>query len=244
LDLSIENKALRQSKRRKPDFEELYIAVRDHEKKVYTDAQLQALPDFDSHSKEWEIRKHSCDRLFAYLLKKEKFLRILEVGCGNGWLSAKMAALPDCYVTGLDVNMAEISQANRVFKKPNLEFVYDAFNDNTFEKERFDIIVFAASLQYFPSVVSVLQQAVRILNRGGEIHIIDTPFYNPMEAARAAARCRSYYTDMGIPEMADYYFHHDISEFWGFNYRVLFNPAGLLNRLFKKDPFYWIAINK
>ena len=244
MDLSIQDKALKHSKPRKPDFEELYIAVREHEKKAYTDTQLQALPDFDSHSLEWEIRKHSSERLITYLIKKNRFLRILEVGCGNGWLSAKMAALPKSHVTGLDVNMAEISQANRVFKKPNLEFVYDAFNDNTFEKERFDIVVFAASLQYFPSVVAVLQQAVRILDRGGEIHIMDTPFYHPEEAAKAADRCRSYYNDMGIPEMADHYFHHSISEFWGFNYRILFNPASLFHRLFKKDPFYWIAINK
>jgi SAM-dependent methyltransferase len=244
LDTSIQNKAVKRSKPRNPDFEELYIAVREYEKKVYTDAQIQYLPDFSIHSKEWEIRKRSSGRLLSYLGKRRKFLRILEVGCGNGWLAAKMAGLPKTYVVGLDLNLAEINQANRVFKKPNLEFIYDSFTDNTFDKEKFDVVVFAASLQYFPSVVAVLRQAERVLNRGGEIHIIDTPFYDPEDAAKAAERCRNYYIDMGVPEMADHYFHHAISEFWGFDYRVLFNPANLLNRLFKKDPFYWVAIKK
>jgi 2-polyprenyl-3-methyl-5-hydroxy-6-metoxy-1,4-benzoquinol methylase len=244
LDISIQNKAIKRAKHRQQDFEELYTAVRQQENKTYTDAQLQSLPDFSIHSHEWEIRKQSSGRLLNYLGKKRKFLRILEVGCGNGWLSSKMAALPQTHVTGLDINHAEITQANRVFKSNNLEFIYDTFNDNTFDNERFDIIVFAAALQYFPSVVSVLRQAERLLNRGGEIHIIDTPFYDPDDAAVAATRCRDYYRDMGIPEMADHYFHHAVSEFWGFNYRVLFNPTSVFNRLFKKGPFYWIAIKK
>lgn len=244
MDISVQNKAIKRSKPRQPEFEELYFAVREQEKRIYTDVQLQTLPDFYIHSFEWDMRKNSSNRLLAYLGKKHKFLRILEVGCGNGWLSAKMAGLPKTYVTGLDINMVEINQASRVFRKPNLEFVYDSFNENTFDKERFDVVVFAASLQYFPSVVAVLRQAERILNRGGEIHILDTPFYDPDDAAMAAERCRSYYKDMGVPEMADHYFHHSISEFWGFDYRVLFNPTGWLNRLFKKDPFYWIAIKK
>jgi ubiquinone/menaquinone biosynthesis C-methylase UbiE len=244
LDIAIQNKGINRVKSRKPDFEELYCAVRESEKKVYTDLQLKGLPDFGTSSLEWEIRKHSADRLLAYLSKKRKFLRILEVGCGNGWLSSKMADLPKTYVTGLDINQAEINQASRVFRKVNLEFIYDSFNENTFDKEKFDIVVFAASLQYFPSVVAVLRQAESLLNRGGEIHIIDTPFYDPDGAAIAAERCRSYYKDMGIHAMADHYFHHDISEFWGFNYRVMFNPTSLLNRLFRKDPFYWVAISK
>lgn len=244
MNTSAQHRATGHQKPQMSGFEELYSAVRTYENKVYTDAQLALLPDVDINSKEWEVRRHSSNRLLAYLGKKRRFLKILEVGCGNGWLSAKMAALPKTYVVGLDLNMAEIRQAMRVFNKPNLDFTYDAFNENTFDKERFDVIVFAATLQYFPSVVSVLMLAERLLNRGGEIHIIDTPFYDADAAIIAAERCRSYYKDMGIPEMADHYFHHSISEFWGFNYKKLFDPTGLLNRLFKKDPFYWISIAK
>ncbi|MFD2873035.1 class I SAM-dependent methyltransferase [Mucilaginibacter ximonensis] len=244
MSISAQHKAITHQKPRIPDFEELYSAVRTYEQKMYTDAQLAALPDFSIHSKEWEIRRRSSNRLLTYLARKRRFLKILEVGCGNGWLSAKMAGLPKTYVTGLDVNMAEINQASRVFKIPNLDFTYDTFNENTFDKERFDVIVFAASLQYFSSVVSVLRQAERLLNRGGEIHIIDTPFYDADAAASAAERCRNYYKDMGIPEMADHYFHHSISEFWGFKYKIMFDPTSLLNRLFKKDPFYWVVITK
>ena len=227
------------------DFEDLYIAVRQQEKRIYTDEQLQLLPDIDHiYYDEWKIRKGSSERLTAYLEKKRRFLKILEVGCGNGWLSAKLSNIPNSRVTGLDINQLEIEQANRVFKKDNLEFIYDSFNDNTFDSEKFDVIVFAASLQYFPSVINVLKQALTILRTGGEVHIIDTPFYTPDDAEKADARSHKYYAALGIPEMAEHYFHHSISEFWGFKYDILFDPTSMFNRLFKKDPFYWVSIKK
>lgn len=227
------------------DFEELYIAVRQQEKRIYTDEQLQLLPDIDHvYYDEWKIRKRSSERLIEYLSKKHKFLRVLEVGCGNGWLSAKMSNIPDTQVIGLDINQLEIDQANRVFKKENLEFIYDSFNDNTFDRAKFDVIVFAASLQYFPSVINVMKQALDILRPGGEVHIIDTPFYTPDEAEKADERSHNYYAALGIPEMAEHYFHHSISEFWGFKYEVLFDPTSIFNMIFKKDPFYWVSIRK
>lgn len=227
------------------DFEDLYIAVRQQEKRIYTDEQLQLLPDIDHiYYDEWKIRKRSSERLTAYLAKKRRFLKILEVGCGNGWLSAKLSNIPNSRVTGLDINQLEIEQANRVFKKDNLEFIYDSFNDNTFDSEKFDVIVFAASLQYFPSVINVLKQALTILRAGGEVHIIDTPFYTPDDAEKADERSHKYYAALGIPEMAEHYFHHSISEFWGFKYDILFDPTSMFNRFFKKDPFYWIRIRK
>lgn len=230
-----------------PDFEELYMAVRQHERRVYADEQLLNLPEIDSlhaYCNEWKIRKRSAERLVAYLGRKHRKLRILEIGCGNGWLSAKMADIAQTEITGMDINQTEIEQAARVFRKPNLEFLYDTFNESTFENERFDVIVFAASLQYFPSVVNILKQALDILNDRGEIHILDTPFYDPLLVSEAYQRSRAYYNSMGFPEMADYYFHHSISEFWGFKYEVLFNPDNILNRLLKKDPFHWISIRK
>jgi ubiquinone/menaquinone biosynthesis C-methylase UbiE len=245
LNLPLKNIAKKHYQPLKPDFEDLYIAVRKQEKRIYTDEQLQLLPDIDHlYYDEWKIRKRSSERLITHLLKKKKRLKILEVGCGNGWLSAKLADILNTHVTGLDINQVEIDQANRVFKKENLEFIYDSFNDNTFENEKFDVIVFAASLQYFPSVVNVLKQSLAILRQGGEIHIIDTPFYNPEEAEMADERSCRYYSALGIPEMAEHYFHHSISEFWGFSYEILFNPTNVFNRLFKKDPFYWITIQK
>jgi len=230
----------------KTDFEELYLAVRQLERRVYTDDQLRTLPDIDSlhvHAAEWRIRKRSCLRLVNYLHKKNRSLRILEVGCGNGWLSAKLAEIPGADVIGLDINQTEINQANRVFVRDNLEFVYDVFNEDAFPDVKFDVIVFAASLQYFPSVKVILDQAVSQLSPGGEIHIMDTPFYKPGEIVRANARSYNYYNALGFPQMAEYYFHHSIDELSGLNHHILLNPGSILRLLDKRGPFHWITVN-
>ncbi len=228
------------------DFEDLYLAVRQQEKRVYNDEQLRMLPDIDPlhiHAAEWKIRKRSCMRLLLYLFKKHKSLRILEVGCGNGWLSSRLANIPGTLVTGLDINQVEINQACRVFDKENLDFVYDTFNEDTFQDEKFDVIVFAASLQYFPSVKDILEQALSQLNPDGEVHIMDTHFYKPEELNKAHARTLNYYNSLGYRQMAGHYFHHSINELSGLKHHILLNPDSVISLLGKKGPFHWITVN-
>jgi len=229
------------------DFEQLYLAIREYEGRVYTDADVACLPTVDASHKyynEWQVRKRSADRLVNHLQKKNKPLNILEVGCGNGWLAAKLADIPGAKVTGLDINRAEISQARRVFKKDNLQFVNDRIDGDMIRDMHFDVIVFAAVLPYFTSVQSILQTALDKLYPRGEIHITDTNFYHPGEVDGAIQRCADYYTEMGFPQMAELYYHHTLNVLKDFNYQVLFDPGNILNRLGKKEPFYWIRIKK
>ena len=65
------------------------------------------------------MRKISCDRLLRYIRKKDISPDVLEVGCGNGWLTAKIAGVTGGKVTGLDTNHLEIEQAKRVFGHMN-----------------------------------------------------------------------------------------------------------------------------
>lgn len=227
------------------DFGRLYLAIREREKRVYTDAEVSRLPDIDwlhPHYAEWQTRKRSASRLIDYLQKKQRPLNILEVGCGNGWLAAKMADIPGVKVTGMDINHIEINQAERVFKMDNLKFKHEPFHADSLRGELFDMIIFAAVLPYFASIKSTLKLALSHLKPGGELHILDTPFYTAEEAGPARERCIAYYNQMGFPEMSRQYFHHTIHALEGFNCRVLFNPRSLLNRLMKKDRFQWICI--
>ncbi|HET6768518.1 MAG TPA: hypothetical protein VFH08_14000, partial [Chitinophagaceae bacterium] len=70
------------------------MQLRKKEQRLYTDGEVRNLPQVPVthlHFKEWLVRKRSCDRLIKYLDKKNKRLHILEIGCGNGWLSAQLA---------------------------------------------------------------------------------------------------------------------------------------------------------
>ena len=75
-------------------FVDLYIALRNAEKRMYSDEALKQLPEVEEnnlHRTEWKMRRQTCNRLIEYVKKKSRPLNILEVGCGNGWLSNQLA---------------------------------------------------------------------------------------------------------------------------------------------------------
>lgn len=229
------------------DFEMLYLAVRALEGRIYSDEELLQLPEIapsHRHYKEWQVRKGSADRLISYLAKKNKPLYILEVGCGNGWLAAKLAQIKAANVVALDVNGTEVAQAARVFKKQNLQFFAGSVDDGRFEGAKFDIILFAASIQYFSPLRDTIQKMQQYLMDGGEIHLIDSNFYTVFNVDDAAMRTQEYYSAMGYPQMAEFYYHHTLDELATFSHKVLSSPHSLRNRLLKRSPLYWVRINK
>jgi 2-polyprenyl-3-methyl-5-hydroxy-6-metoxy-1,4-benzoquinol methylase len=226
-------------------FEKAYAILRQKEKRTYSDAQVSILPEIDPghvHYKEWEIRKESCTRLITYLKKKKKALKILEIGCGNGWLSAKLSEIGQAELIGLDMNRVEIEQAANVFNKANLKFIYDGFPSEHLTGLKFDIVLFAASVQYFTSFPAVINEALKYLTEGGEIHITDTPFYPAEQIEGAAYRSKTYFAGLEQSEMVRYYHHHSIDDLIVFNHEVLADPRQLFNRLFRKIKFPWVMI--
>ncbi|MEM7040551.1 MAG: class I SAM-dependent methyltransferase, partial [Bacteroidota bacterium] len=108
------------------DFAKAYHALRTKEGRMYTDDVLAKLPNVpQDHAlyREWMARKDSLVQLMNYLFAQGRPLRILDLGCGNGWFSRHLANLPGAEVLGVDVGAEELAQAERVFGKvKNLRF--------------------------------------------------------------------------------------------------------------------------
>jgi len=240
-------------------FENEYTRLRRIEKRIYSDEELTRLPVIGAghpHYGEWKSRRQSCKRLINYLKKKQSKrsvslgqaeinpLLILEVGCGNGWLSHRLSELPGTRVTGLDINQTELDQASRVFAGiKGLKFIAGDICSSKIIEERFDLIIFAASIQYFPSFKDTIQQSLRLLNSGGEVHILDTHFYLPGELPEARRRTLEYYRQLGFAEMANHYFHRDINELSAFGYLFLYRPSSFHSFFYRStNPFPWISI--
>jgi len=227
-------------------FEQMYVASRKREYRIYSDEQVLQLPSIEPshiHYQEWQVRKRSVLRLIRYLEKKNKPLSILETGCGNGWLSGWVSVLNHSTVTGMDINKTELNQARRVFgARPNIHFVEGDLRTIEFGK-KFDLILFAASVQYFPVFEKIIRQSLNLLNPAGEIHILDSPFYKKEDLEQARRRSQLYYDSIGHGEMAGFYFHHCFDSLNPFSHKFLFDPTRLVNRFFrKKDPFPWVRI--
>ena len=111
------------------------------------------------------------------------------------------------------------------------------------------MIIFAASIQYFDSLDKIISSVIRFLKPGGEIHIIDSKFYNENEIFGARERTRNYYDKLGFPGMSEYYFHHSWNELDEFNYHVVnemnYMPSKLskLFNRFAPIQFPWIVIH-
>jgi SAM-dependent methyltransferase len=229
------------------NFEDIYLRLRQKEGRIYTDEEVLLLPKVNpSHRyyKEWQVREDSCKRLLNYLKEKNESLEILEVGCGNGWLSAKLKTMIGSDVTGIDVNKYELQQAKRVFVNiPDLEFYECSIGDEVLKSRKFGVIVFAASIQYFSSLDKILRTAIGLLKKDGEIHILDSHFYKQDKLAAARLRSKEYFDEMGFPEMTDHYHHHSIDDLRTFDHRILYKPGTIVNFLKKnRNPFQWICV--
>jgi SAM-dependent methyltransferase len=230
-----------------PGFEELYISIRDKEGRMYPDERVKMLPEVPAthpHHAEWKVRAHSSSRLIRYLSAKKKSLRILEMGCGNGWLCHRLSTIPGAMVTGLDINHIELEQAMRVFgHADNIRFV-DEVKETEADVE-IEIIIFSASIQYFPVLEEILQWSLQRLAPAGEIHILDSPFYDTEQLAAAQKRTADHFTALGFPDLALYYHHHPYAALKPFKPIQLYHPRSIVAKLLRRnDPFPWYCIKK
>jgi SAM-dependent methyltransferase len=226
-------------------FQENYLALRKLEGRVYSNekvAQLPKLKRFDKHYKEWKVRGKSAERFIKYLKEDHSQSALLEIGCGNGWFSNKCAEVIK-FVVGTDVNSEELNQAISVFEKTNLTFIETNIFDEKDFYNTFDLIVFNASIQYFENFDQLISTIRKFLKPSGEIHIIDSPFYDENQLEAAKKRSEEYFEKMGFSEMSCYYFHHKKSDLA--NFEALYSPnQSKIEKLLKgKDsPFSWYKI--
>jgi ubiquinone/menaquinone biosynthesis C-methylase UbiE len=229
-------------------FEKNYISLREKENRIYTDDVVLRLPEIDyTHplKKEWMVRKRSLQNLLNYFNRSGRPRKILELGCGNGWLCSHFADLPATEVLGADMNETELIQAANVFKKKdNLSFLYTDIMTSPL-KEKFDYIVLASSLQYFKDVQVLLRRLQTLLADRGEIHIVDTPIYSVSDVDTARQRTADYFRKLA-PEMQPFYHHHTWKSFDAFQTEVLYDPQSWTSKLKKLTstylPFYWVRI--
>lgn len=236
----------------KNPFEELYLKLRRREKRLYSDEEVKLLPfasSLNPHKKEWDYRAKSFIRFKEYLKKFNEELNILDLGCGNGWFSGELSKSFNHNFYCLDVNFYELRQAARLFGGENIKFIYGDLFKMEIAKNSFDLIVMNSSLQYFGNFNSLLKELIYALKLEGEIHIIDSPFYEEEDLQSAKERTIAYYKSLGFPEMSEFYFHHTYKSLNDFNHQILYDPRTLKNKLlslaFKSDsPFPWIKIKR
>ena len=169
--------------------------------------QLPRLPATHPHHQEWKYRQWNTGRLLDHLAGQSARC-ILDLGCGNGWLTHQLADCTEAEVLGVDVNTQELLQAARLFASERCCFAYGDIFQEVWPERFFDTIILNSCIQYFPDLDRLLKRLQNLLQKGGAIHILDSPVYAQEAVAPARLRSREYYREQGVGEMTQHYFHH------------------------------------
>lgn len=226
------------------EFGELYLKLRKAEARDFTIEALRKLPDVrQDHPQrdEWRIRRNTIRR-FMKFLRRAPAMRILDIGCGNGFFSNIMARAGHS-VVGVDVTPHELLLAAEAFGHHNPEWYCMDIMTEQVEGGPFDLVVFHASFQYFPDAGKVLNRCFAMMRKGGSVHILETPFYRDAgEAAAARQRSAHHFNRLGVSRMAGQYFFRTWSDLRDYRVRVR-KPSGVISRLTRTaSPFPWVEV--
>lgn len=228
-------------------FEQHYISVRSKEGRLLSLEEIRRLPYpdvSDRNYSEWQLRQKSIRRLVDYINAKHKVLRILDIGCGNGFMTNLLAG-KEHRVVGVDVNLTELKQAAQAFPNARITWYYFDLLNEVLPEDAFDIITFGASFQYFKDPAEILSVCKSLLAPGGEIHIVDSPFYAQEEKARAQQNSMNYFQSLQAEGMTEHYHHHSYEALQAFRMEWKYRPGSFLRKLFRisDSPFPWIKIS-
>jgi len=139
---------------------------------------------FSSRYTNWK-RNYSIRNAFYRELKRIRFkeepIKILEIGCSDGWLiyrlKAEFSKSHNLKFFGIDLSQLDIDFANQrktYFNHKDCYFqVMDAQNLG-FDNEGFDIVICSELVEHIPEPHKVIKEVYRILEKGG-LFILTTP---------------------------------------------------------------------
>jgi SAM-dependent methyltransferase len=107
-------------------------------------------------------------------------LEVLDLGAGNGWLSYRVS-VEGHHAFALDIRNDSVDGlgASVPFLRlaPTMECLAAPFDAIPLSSGSVDVALFNASLHYATDLRTVLSEAMRVTRPGGQIAIMDTPFY-------------------------------------------------------------------
>jgi trans-aconitate methyltransferase len=242
--------SLHSTQRTCQEFEEAYLLVRAREGWLFNDDDLRHLPVSgypEAQRKIWSWRRHSLARLVRHMrrVSRQGSFSVLDLGCGNGWMSHYLSEkFPNAKILGIDINRQELEQAQRVFQRDNLQFrSFDLLSDALLP-ERFDFVVIAGVIQYFPNLQAIQARLIQHLLPGGEIHVIDSNFYKNEELrTKARIASQNYFQQQGSSTMGGFYHHHLQSDWNGSDLNTS-TLVRLMQTFGVISPFPWMFFKK
>jgi len=102
------------------------------------------------------------------LLKPGPGMKVLDVGCGTGNFSIKLARL-GCVVTGIDISKEMLSVAAEKARMEGFKVDFQSMDVTAmkFADESFDIVISMAALEFMKDHSDAIDEMFRVLKKGG-----------------------------------------------------------------------------
>lgn len=108
------------------------------------------------------------------MIHVEKGMKVLDVGCGTGNFSIKLAKM-GCNVTGIDIsdNMLHIARKKAAEENLPINFMHMDLNDLKFEENEFDAVFSMAAFEFVghEDAPEALDEMLRVVKEGGQVLI-------------------------------------------------------------------------
>lgn len=116
--------------------------------------------------------------LFLRWLSPGPGARVLDVACGSGETTLRMARLTGCAVTGIDIHPQAVAAANAAAERADLAAraafeVRDASRSLPFEDGAFDGVICIDAINHLPDREAVFAEWARVLHPGGTLVFTD-----------------------------------------------------------------------
>jgi len=117
-------------------------------------------------------------------------IKILDVACGSGALSLKLAK-KGCQAHGIDMSTYSIERATCLGGKRDCHFVVADTEQLPYKSKSFDRVVCSSSLEHFSNAVKALKEMNRVLKPNGIVVLTtDSSSYPMEETLRSKHRSR------------------------------------------------------
>jgi ubiquinone/menaquinone biosynthesis C-methylase UbiE len=108
--------------------------------------------------------------LAFHMIKMEEGMKILDVGCGTGNFSVKLAKM-GCRVTGIDVSDEMLSIARNKAKDQNLNIDFQKMDvyDLKFDDNEYDAVISMAAFEFILEPKKALAELFRVVKLNGQV---------------------------------------------------------------------------
>ena len=127
---------------------------------------------YDRWSRVWNLARYTNGAIYETTLGllEHRHRRILDVGCGTGLMSAKLAA-SGRRVLGVDISTAMIERARRT-SDPRTEFIHGDAEKLPAEDCDFNAVVNLISFHHYPNPSRTVAEFRRVLRPNGRLILI------------------------------------------------------------------------